>query len=45
MRSRRAISKLLRPAFHKYQMMKYLGIENSAGLVHYAIKRGIVSLD
>lgn len=32
-------------AFHKYQMMKHLGIENSAGLVHYAIKRGIVSVD
>ncbi len=32
-------------AFHKYQMMKHLGIENSAGLVHYAVKRGIVSVD
>ena len=32
-------------AFHKYQMMKHLGIENSAALVHYAVKRGIVSVD
>ena len=31
-------------AFHKYQMMKRLGIGNSAELVHYAIKRGIVSI-
>lgn len=30
-------------AFHKYRMMKNLGIKNSAGLIHYAVKRGIVS--
>ena len=30
-------------AFHKYRMMKHLGIKNSAGLVHYAVERGIVS--
>jgi DNA-binding NarL/FixJ family response regulator len=31
-------------AFHKYSMMKELGIKTSAELVQYAIKKGIVSL-
>jgi DNA-binding NarL/FixJ family response regulator len=31
-------------AFHKYGMMEDLGIKNSAGLVQFAIKHGIVSV-
>jgi DNA-binding NarL/FixJ family response regulator len=30
--------------FHKYQMMETLGIHNSAELIHFGIKSGIVSL-
>lgn len=30
--------------FHKYQLMDRLGIDTSAGLVHFAIKHGIVEL-
>jgi DNA-binding NarL/FixJ family response regulator len=30
--------------FHKYQMMETLGIHNSAELVHFAIKHGIVAV-
>lgn len=30
--------------FHKYQMMESLHIENSAELVHFAIKHGLVSV-
>ncbi len=30
--------------FHKYQMMETLGLHNSAELVHFAIKQGIVSI-
>ena len=30
--------------FHKYSMMEQLGIKNSAELIHYAIKHGIVSI-
>ena len=30
--------------FHKYKIMEELGIYNSADLVHYAIKVGIVSV-
>jgi DNA-binding NarL/FixJ family response regulator len=30
--------------FHKYQMMETLGLHNSAELVHFAIKHGIVEL-
>ena len=28
-------------AFHKYRMMESLGIENSAELIHFAIKHGL----
>ena len=31
-------------AFHKYSMMDDLGIKTSAGLVHFAIKHGIVAV-
>ncbi len=31
-------------AFHKYRMMEKLGLENSAELIQFAIKQGIVSL-
>jgi DNA-binding NarL/FixJ family response regulator len=31
-------------AFHKYSLMKELGIESSAGLVQYAIKQHVVSV-
>ncbi len=31
-------------AFHKYRMMEQLGIKNSAELIQFAIKRGLVSL-
>ncbi len=31
-------------AFHKYSMMHELGIKNSAGLVQYAVKLGVVSV-
>jgi DNA-binding NarL/FixJ family response regulator len=30
--------------FHKYQMMETLGLHNSAELVHFAIKHGIVAI-
>jgi DNA-binding NarL/FixJ family response regulator len=30
--------------FHKYQMMQTLGLHNSAELVHFAIKQGIVTI-
>lgn len=30
--------------FHKYQMMESLGIHNSAELIHFAIKQGIVEI-
>jgi DNA-binding NarL/FixJ family response regulator len=30
--------------FHKYEMMRSLGIESSAGLIHFAIKQGIVTI-
>jgi DNA-binding NarL/FixJ family response regulator len=30
--------------FHKYSMMEQLGIKNSAELIHYAIKHGLVSI-
>lgn len=30
--------------FHKYSMMEQLGIKNSAELIHFAIKHGIVSI-
>jgi len=30
--------------FHKYQMMETLGVQNSAELVHFAIKHGIVEI-
>jgi len=30
--------------FHKYSMMEQLGIKNSAELVHFAIKHGLVSI-
>jgi DNA-binding CsgD family transcriptional regulator len=28
--------------FHKYRMMKRLGIKTNAGLVHYALRNGVV---
>ena len=31
-------------AFHKYQMMESLGIHNSAELIHFAIKQGLVQI-
>jgi DNA-binding NarL/FixJ family response regulator len=31
-------------AFHKYSMMHELGIKNSAGLVQYAVKLGVVAV-
>jgi DNA-binding NarL/FixJ family response regulator len=30
--------------FHKYEMMQSLGIQNSAELIHFAIKQGIVQI-
>jgi DNA-binding NarL/FixJ family response regulator len=30
--------------FHKYEMMQSLGIQNSAELIHFAIKHGIVQI-
>jgi DNA-binding NarL/FixJ family response regulator len=30
--------------FHKYEMMHSIGIHNSAELVHFAIKHGIVEI-
>jgi DNA-binding NarL/FixJ family response regulator len=30
--------------FHKYQMMEVLNLHNSAELVHFAIKHGIVEI-
>ena len=30
--------------FHKYEMMQTLGIQNSAELIHFAIKQGIVQI-
>ncbi len=30
--------------FHKYQMMESLHIQNSAELIHFAIKHGIVTV-
>lgn len=30
--------------FHKYQMMEALGIHTNAGLIHFAIKHGVVSI-
>jgi DNA-binding NarL/FixJ family response regulator len=30
--------------FHKYSMMEQLGIKNSAELIHFAIKHGLVSI-
>ena len=30
--------------FHKYQMMETLGTDNSAELIHFAIKHGLVSI-
>jgi DNA-binding NarL/FixJ family response regulator len=30
--------------FHKYQMMESLGVHNSAELIHFAIKQGIVAI-
>lgn len=30
--------------FHKYHLMETLGIDSNAGLVHFAIKHGIVEL-
>lgn len=30
--------------FHKYEMMRSLGIENSAELIHFAIKHGLVAI-
>jgi DNA-binding CsgD family transcriptional regulator len=29
--------------FHKYRMLDLLGLKNSAELIHFAIKHGIVS--
>jgi len=31
-------------AFHKYSMMRELGIKSSAGLVQYAVKLGVVAV-
>ena len=31
-------------SFHKYKMMEQLGTENSAELIHFAIKHGVVSI-
>jgi len=30
--------------FHKYQMMEELGLHNSAELLHFAIKHGLVEI-
>jgi len=30
--------------FHKYEMMQSAGIHTSAGLVHFAIKHGLVEI-